>query len=247
VHGWLAEFIIREDRAGSMGQIGPPIISRVMQFISDGMIFYNHCRKTMFIPFPFPHAQLSAFFNITMIIAVPLLMIEYSNKLWLSSVITLMTVTCLAGLHETSRELENPFRNIPNEIPLTTLQAMFNESLLTVYSGYHPDHYWNGDEYRTRAAMYGTPISGDGTPSSRRLRTPPISPLNSNRKMPNKTLSSHIEEESSNTSSTDLSSAEDQGIAICELQMLVTKQSNEIERLSGILESTSPSSVTDIW
>merc|ERR1712238_293858 len=119
--------------------------------------------------------------------------------------------TCLAGLHETSRELENPFRNIPNEIPLTTLQAMFNESLLTVYSGYHPDHYWNGDEYRTRAAMYGTPLSGNVTPSSRRLRTPQISPISSNKKMPIKSLSSHIEEESSNASSTDIdtSSAED--------------------------------------
>ena len=55
---------------------------------------------------------------------------------------------CLTGLHEVARELENPFRNVPNEIPLVTLLAMFNESLIVLYSGFHPDHFWEPDEYR---------------------------------------------------------------------------------------------------
>lgn len=44
-----------------------------------------------------------------------------------------------------ARELENPFRNVPNEIPLVTMMAHFNEALITMYAGYHPDHYWDGD------------------------------------------------------------------------------------------------------
>jgi hypothetical protein len=56
--------------------------------------------------------------------------------------LTFFTVTALAGIHEVARELENPFRNIPNELPLVTLQAQYNEALLTIYSGYHPDSYW---------------------------------------------------------------------------------------------------------
>ena len=35
---WLSEFIGREHLAGSSGDIGPPIISRLFQFMSDGMI-----------------------------------------------------------------------------------------------------------------------------------------------------------------------------------------------------------------
>jgi predicted membrane chloride channel (bestrophin family) len=147
---WLSEFIIREHLNGSLGNVGPPIVSRIFQFLSDGMIFYNHARKTMFIPFPFPHAQISAYFVVVIMVAVPLLMDEYSNNLYLGAFLTFLTVTCLAGLHEVARELENPFRNVPNEIPLCTLQAMFNESLITLYSGYHPDHYWNGQEYRNK-------------------------------------------------------------------------------------------------
>lgn len=145
---WLSEFIIREHLAGSLGKVGPPIISRLIQFLSDGMIFYNHARKIMFIPFPFPHAQISAFFIFVIMFAVPLLMDEYSNNVYLGAVLNFLTITCIAGIHEVARELENPFKNFPNEIPLCTLQAMFNESLITLYSGYHPDQFWDGDDYR---------------------------------------------------------------------------------------------------
>lgn len=145
---WLSEHIIREHLAGSLGDVGPPIISRIIQFLSDGMIFYNHARKTMFIPFPFPHAQISAFFTFTIMVTVPLLMDEYATDLYIGAALTFLTVTCLAGLHEVARELENPFRNVPNEIPLVTLLAMFNESLITLYAGYHPDLFYDPDEYR---------------------------------------------------------------------------------------------------
>ena len=46
---WLSELIIREHLAGTLGKVGPPIISRVIQFLGDGMIYYNHARKIMFI------------------------------------------------------------------------------------------------------------------------------------------------------------------------------------------------------
>lgn len=156
---WLSEFIIREHLAGSLGKVGPPIISRIFQFLSDGMIFYNHARKTMFIPFPFPHAQISAFFVFTIMFAVPLLMDEYSNNIYLGALLTFLTVTCLAGLHEVARELENPFRNVPNEIPLCTLQAMFNESLITLFSGYHPDHFWEPKDYQYQESFTTKPTS----------------------------------------------------------------------------------------
>jgi len=145
---WLSEFIMREHLAGSLGNIGPPIVSRLIQFLSDGMIYYNHARKTMFIPFPFPHAQISAFFVYTIMFAVPILMDEFANEFYLGGVLTFLTVTALAGMHEVARELENPFRNVPNDIPLNTLLAMYNESLITLYSGFHPDHYWDADNYK---------------------------------------------------------------------------------------------------
>lgn len=46
---WLSELIMREHLAGTLGKVGPPIVSRCIQFMGDGMIYYNHARKIMFI------------------------------------------------------------------------------------------------------------------------------------------------------------------------------------------------------
>ena len=146
--GWLKEFIIREHLDGSLGNVHSAIISRLVQFISDGMLFYHQARKIMYIPFPFPHAQLSVFFSGIMVVAVPFLMDQYTTNVWIGSILTFLVVTCLVGLHEVARELENPFRNVPNEIPLCTIQAMYNEALLIMFSGYNPDSFWDAEMYQ---------------------------------------------------------------------------------------------------
>ena len=99
----------------------------------------------MFIPFPFVHSQIVVLFIVAMIPAVPFLMTQYTDEVWLGAMLTFLTVACLAGINEVARELENPFRNIPNELPLVTFQAQCNEALYTMYAGYHPDFFWEGD------------------------------------------------------------------------------------------------------
>jgi len=46
---WLSEFITREMLAGSFGDIGQAMISRVMQFVSDGMVGYNTAYVLIFL------------------------------------------------------------------------------------------------------------------------------------------------------------------------------------------------------
>ncbi|KAL7554404.1 hypothetical protein ACHAWF_017871 [Thalassiosira exigua] len=163
---WLKEFIVREHLEGSLGEVHSAIISRLVQFLSDGILHYHQARKIMYIPFPFPHAQVTTFFAIAMVLAVPFVLDSYTNDPWAGGVITFMAVTCLVGLHEVARELENPFRNVPNEIPLCTLQAMYNEALLTMFSGYNPDSFWDAELYQgamEAAAMGKIYGKGGGT------------------------------------------------------------------------------------
>jgi predicted membrane chloride channel (bestrophin family) len=168
---WLSEFIVRENIAGSLGEVGQPIVSRVIQFLGDGMLGYNHARKIMFIPFPFVHAQLSAAFVLIMIPTIPFLMDQYTDSVWLGVFLSLFAVMCLSGIHEVARELENPFRNVPNDLPVVTLQAEFNEALITMYAGYHPDAFWDAKFFRRRASL-GASLSsldemdGDGVTMS---------------------------------------------------------------------------------
>jgi len=134
-----------------------------------------------------------------------------------------LTVTCLAGLHEVSRELENPFKNIPNEIPLVTLQAMFNEALITLFSGYHPDHFWDGDEY----AAYGEQKLKEGADSdftADSTLSPQKSPTNFNSGT------------KGNKPQSASPSAGQKPPNMKELQALVKKQQEDIERLCALVE-----------
>ena len=42
---WWNEFIIREQLHGSLGDVAPPIVSRLQQYSSDGHFWYNSARK----------------------------------------------------------------------------------------------------------------------------------------------------------------------------------------------------------
>lgn len=152
---WLSEFIVREHLAGSLGKVGPPIISRIFQFLGDGMIYYNHARKIMFIPFPFGHAQLSIFYVYVMKIVIPFLMHEWTDHLLIGAFLTFLTVLCIEAINAVARDLENPFRNFPNELPLVNIMAQFNEGLITMYAGYHPDSFWDGDQVMNSALSSG--------------------------------------------------------------------------------------------
>jgi predicted membrane chloride channel (bestrophin family) len=111
---WLEEFISREHLAGSTGGVEPPIISRLYHFISEGMVGFNQCRKISYIPFPFPHAQLTILFIGVTEVVFPVLYYTYVNHLLFACILNFLTVMCFVGLHEVARELEQPFRNAPN-------------------------------------------------------------------------------------------------------------------------------------
>lgn len=151
---WLQEFISREYMAGSTGGVAPPIISRLYQFLSDGMIGYNQSRKISYIPFPFPHAQLTTVFIGVCVLVFPLLYFSFVNHLAFACILNFVTVLCFVGLHEVARELEQPFRNVPNDLPLTTFQAQYNEALIAMYAGFHPDA-WSVEEQVTSSAIRG--------------------------------------------------------------------------------------------
>lgn len=63
-------------------------------------------------------------------------------EFWSGLLLNFLGMFVFAGLNEVSKELEYPFRNAPNDLPLNLFQAQFNEALLTMFAGYHPDAWW---------------------------------------------------------------------------------------------------------
>jgi hypothetical protein len=141
VNFWFNEFVIREHLHGSMGKVSGPIISRIQQYQSDGFLWYNSARKLSYIPFPFPHAQITTIFVLVSIFTLPVLMISFLG-FWAGMIFNFFTALIFAGLNEVAKELEYPFRCMPNDLPLNLFQAQFNEALLTMFAGYHPDSWW---------------------------------------------------------------------------------------------------------
>ena len=45
-----------------------------------------------------------------------------------------------------ANELEDPFRNVPNDIPLNNFQAQYNEALVCMFAGFHPEAWWDVDD-----------------------------------------------------------------------------------------------------
>ena len=138
---------------GKHQQVAPPIISRSYQFVSDGRAGYNHACKIAYIPFPFPHCQITTSFVLVIVGFIPVLMLTYLDNEVLGFLLNLCTVMCLTSLHEVARELENPFQNVPNDIPLNNFQAQFNEGLMVMFLGYHPDAYWKEEGPKRQEPM----------------------------------------------------------------------------------------------
>lgn len=91
-------------------------------------------------------SQITSLFVLVVIIYIPVLMLTFITNAGWGWTLNFFTVMCFAGLHEVARELENPFQNVPNDIPLNNFQAQFNEALMNMFVGYHPDAYWRTED-----------------------------------------------------------------------------------------------------
>jgi hypothetical protein len=140
---WMQEFISREFESGALGKTAPPIVSRVYQVLSDGTLGYNQARKVAYVPFPFPHTQLTTFYIVVITLFMPVLMLTFVSNTIAAAVTNFFTVGVFLGLWHVSTELEDPFRNVPNDLPLNNFQAQFNEALVVMFAGFHPEAWWD--------------------------------------------------------------------------------------------------------
>lgn len=136
---WLKEFVAREYLHGSTGKVEPPIVSRVFGFLTDASIAYHQSSKIAFVPFPFPHEQMTTLFTFIIVVCYPVLSVAFVNDLTLACLLNFATILCFQGIYEVARELTNPYHTVPNDLPLNRFHVEFNESLRSLLMGYHPD------------------------------------------------------------------------------------------------------------
>eukprot|EP01025_Chloroclados_australasicus_P030869 TRINITY_DN3106_c0_g1_i1.p1 TRINITY_DN3106_c0_g1~~TRINITY_DN3106_c0_g1_i1.p1 ORF type:complete len:491 (-),score=51.58 TRINITY_DN3106_c0_g1_i1:2910-4268(-) len=128
---WVHQFIMERRMQGGL-KIEPPIITRLYQVFSEGMLGFEQCRKFSDTPFPFPWAQAVLVFLIAYTLTVPFVISAFVKSTWLACVITFMAVATYWTLNEVARDLEDPFWYDPNDLPLAYYQYAFNERLIVI-------------------------------------------------------------------------------------------------------------------
>jgi len=165
---------------------------------------------------------------------IAFMMDQFIENTIIACVLSFLSVLCLSGIHEVARELENPFRNIPNELPLVTFQAQYNEALITMYSGYHPDHFWNADDYKTKTSNKDRKMQNIYEMSSDEC----------SRKDDNNDGNSELEEEKREINTRTASTTTDAEEQRKKLEFLESKMEEYVEEITKLKQAMQASSTT---
>lgn len=126
----MIQTLVVDAHARGVLDIPPPILSRVFQTLSRGQVNLANCKKMVSTLYPFPLAQLTAVLLIMFCMMTPFHMAAVIiNRYW-ACIFTAIPVAGLFAMNYIARELEMPFGNDPNDLPLDEFQDHMNRSLL---------------------------------------------------------------------------------------------------------------------
>merc|ERR1719158_482350 len=88
----------------------------------------------MSIPFPFPYAQTAYFLLSLLVVFTPFAMCSWTDHIASCATLAFIAVLCLTSLELIATELENPFGEDHNDLPVDDFQDQINESLSLMIS-----------------------------------------------------------------------------------------------------------------
>merc|ERR1719261_1251427 len=120
VHSWIIEAVSCASLEGRI-LTQPPILSRVYQELSNGMLGFNQAYKIALVQFPFAFAQMLTLFLVAFLFCCPVAVFVFTGGEFLTPLFTFFTVLGFWGIHEIAVEVENPFGIDANQLPLPPL------------------------------------------------------------------------------------------------------------------------------
>jgi len=126
---WIQNLVTHNSATGML-PVPAPILTRVYQDLSKGMLIQADARNITEVPFPFPYAQIIVVLLISHMCLTPVAVCVLAESSAWAFVITFVTVTPLWAMNFVAGEIEQPFGNDHNDLPLEKLQEEMNASLL---------------------------------------------------------------------------------------------------------------------
>merc|ERR1719491_1927666 len=111
-------------------RIPPPILSRVYQTFSRGLVNFINAKKIVETPFPFPFAQTIALCLLILSCGLPFVATAVVKQPAWAAALTFLPLVFLHGLNNAAAVLEMPFGDDDNDLPMSTFQDGMNRCLL---------------------------------------------------------------------------------------------------------------------
>lgn len=128
---WLQRLIMQNSRKGVL-DAAPPILTRSFQELSRGIVNLNNVRRIKDIPFPYPYHQITVLVLMLHWFLTPFLACMYVNSAVLATILIFVGQTGLWAIIFISNEMDQPFGEDPNDLPMADMQRDFNRSLLSL-------------------------------------------------------------------------------------------------------------------
>jgi len=125
---WIECLIIQAERRQVL-DVPPPILSRSFQELSRGMVSLTNLRKIRDVPFPFPYAQFLTYMLLTHWLLTPLVASQLVLKPWWAGLIVFAVTTAFWTLFYIAQEIDQPFGEDANDLPVREMQRNFNSKL----------------------------------------------------------------------------------------------------------------------
>eukprot|EP00928_Gymnodinium_smaydae_P046351 TRINITY_DN30874_c0_g1_i1.p1 TRINITY_DN30874_c0_g1~~TRINITY_DN30874_c0_g1_i1.p1 ORF type:complete len:523 (+),score=92.40 TRINITY_DN30874_c0_g1_i1:64-1632(+) len=125
---WIQRLIIDKQRSGVI-DVAPPILSRVFQELSNGMIDVSNAKRINVFPFPFAYAQsISVLLMWHFVVAVMIGGLSM-NAPWTAAAFAFMSVLSVWLVNYIAIEIEMPYGVDANDLPLHGMQKQMNDNL----------------------------------------------------------------------------------------------------------------------
>jgi len=134
VESWIMRRLIARQKyepAGDMCKTAPPILSRMVQVISDGNLGFSQAAKVAETPFPFPYHNIISLFLWIFAFTAPFVVNAKVMQVHARFVVNFIAVWSYFSLAEVGDNLEDPYMPYdPNDLPLEAMHHSYNARLL---------------------------------------------------------------------------------------------------------------------
>eukprot|EP00929_Paragymnodinium_shiwhaense_P028069 TRINITY_DN16343_c0_g4_i1.p1 TRINITY_DN16343_c0_g4~~TRINITY_DN16343_c0_g4_i1.p1 ORF type:complete len:520 (-),score=114.30 TRINITY_DN16343_c0_g4_i1:86-1645(-) len=126
----MIQVLITQNLDDGILKIAPPILSRVYQTLSRGLVNLLNAKKITDTRFPFPFVQIITFLLMYITIYTPIIMTAQIEHRVVAPLVTFVPVFGMFYMNFVAIELEMPFGDDDNDLPLRHFQDEMNGSLL---------------------------------------------------------------------------------------------------------------------